>query len=285
MKLMQGSCFAMAVLSAVAVNSWAASPWLPGAGKLTVIETYSNDTFTHYYPGSLRGTLPAPYDQFTFTTDIEYGLRNNLTLDVQTGHTKTFFRGNSLGGVSDSLVGLRLRVHQGEHWVLALRGAAVIKGTYDLTRISNFSPGEKASGGLGSALLGISLPHHFFAFSETGYRVRTNPVPQDFFGNVGGGFNIKGLTFTSDYQTSRSINGVDIVGTAPKFSPPYFVAAQFPATKKIFGAVDSGILFTHKSGLLLGFSASTILHGRNVGKKQVFAFSVGYTFPGKGPHF
>jgi len=275
---------AILVLSAAA-NSWAASPWLPAPGKLTVIETYSNDTFTHYYPGALRGTLPAPYDQFTFTTDVEYGLRRNLTLDLETGHTKTFFRGNSLGGISDSVIGLRWQVHNGERVVFTVRGAGIIKGTYDLTNLSNFSPGEKASGGLGSGILGVALPHNFFAFAESGIRIRSNPVPQDLFGNVGGGYHIKGFTFTSDYQTSRSLNGTDIRGTAPKFLPPFFVAAQFPATKKIFGAIDSGMIFSLRSGLSLGFSSSTILHGRNVGKKQIFAFSVGYTFPGRGPHF
>jgi len=274
--------FATLVSAAAAVSSWGASPWLPGQGTLTVIETYSNDTFTHYYPGSLRGTLPAPYDQFTFTTTIEYGLRRNLTLDVETGHTKTFFRGSSLGGLSDSLIGLRWRAYKGERFVVTLRGAGIVAGTYDLTKIANFSPGEKASGGLGSAILGYALPHNFFMFSETGYRIRGNPVPQDFFGNAGGGYFIKGLTFTTDYQTSRSINGVDISGTAPKFNPPYFTAAMFPATKKIYGAIDSGIIYSLRSGLTLGFSSSTILHGRNVGKKQVFAFSVGFTLPGKG---
>jgi hypothetical protein len=282
MTLFQRIGFATLVSVAAAASSWGASPWLPSKGTLTVIETYSNDTFTHYYPGSLQGTLPAPYDQFTFTTTIEYGLRRNLTLDVETGHTKTFFRANTLGGLSDSTIGLRWRAYTGERFVVTLRGAGIIAGTYDLTKIANFSPGEKASGALGSAILGYALPHNFFTFSETGYRVRGNPVPQDFFGNAGGGYFIKGLTFTTDYQTSRSINGVDILGTAPKFNPPYFTADMFPATKKIFGAIDSGVIYSPKSGLTLGFSSSTILHGRNVGKKQVFAFSVGFTLPGKG---
>jgi hypothetical protein len=273
---------AMLVSSATAANSWASSPWLPGPGQLTVIETYSSDTFTHYFQGSHPNTLPAPYDQFTFTTDIEYGLRRNLTLDVEAGHTKTFFRGSSLGGLSDSLVGLRMRAYTGERFVVTLRAAGIIAGTYDLTKIANFSPGDKASGALGSAILGYSLPHNFFTFSETGYRVRASPVPQDFFGNAGVGYFVKGLTFTTDYQTSRSINGVDISGTAPKFNPPYFTALEFPATKKIFGAIDSGINFSPKAGLILGFTSSTILHGRNVGKKQVFAFSVGFTLPGRG---
>lgn len=269
----------------VAANSWADSPWLPSAGKLTIIETYSNDSFTNYRPGALHKKLPAPYDQFTYTTNIEYGLRNNLTLDVETGHTKTFFRGSHLSGLSDSSVGLRWRVATGERWVLTLRGAAVLKGTYPMSRVANFSPGDKSSGGLGSVIFGVTLPKNFFSFAESGYRARRAPVPQDFFGNVGGGYYIKGFTFTSDYQTSRSINGVDILGTAPKYTPPYFTAALFPATKKIFGALDAGVVYAHRSGMSLGFSFSQILHGRNVGMKQVFAVSIGYTVPGRGPHF
>lgn len=268
-----------------AANCWAASPWLPEPGKLTMSVTYSNDEFTNYRQGANPRVLPAPYTQETYFTTFEYGLRNNLALDVETGHTATDFRGNTLGGVADSTIGLRWRAARGEHWVFTLRGAAVIRGSYDLTRLSNFSPGDGASGGLGSALLGTSLPHGFFTFSELGYLIRSKPVPQTFFGTAGGGQSFKGFTYTADYQTVRSINGVDIVGTLPNYAPPYFVAAQFPATKKIFGALDTGIAYAFKQGIGLGFNYSKILHGRNVGIKRVYAATVTYTFPGRGPHW
>lgn len=262
----------------------AESPWLPEAGKLGVTTMYVWDTFTNYRPGALRGTLPVPYDQYTGYVFLEYGLSNRLALDVDSGYTATDFKGNSLSGIVDTSIGLRWQVKRGETYVLTLRGAGIVNGSYDITKLSNFSPGDKASGGMGSILYGQLLPHGFFTFTEMGYRIRQKPVPQDFFGSTGVGHSFKRLSYTASYQTSRSINGVDIVGAAPKFSP-YFQPSQFPATKKIFGAMDYSANLRVRRDLTLGFDYSTVLHGRNVGMKRVLAFSMGFTLPGKLPHF
>jgi hypothetical protein len=261
-----------------AVSAWGASPWLPGAGRVTVSETYVSDSFVDYRAGAVHKQQPASYDQSTFITNLEWGLRDNLTLDVESGYTSTDFRGNGTSGAMDSQVGLRWTAKKGEHWVMTVKGAAIIAGSYELIRNGNWSAGDKSSGGLGSVMFGFNLPRGFFAFSETGYRIRRGPVPQDFFGTAGGGYYIKGFTFSSDYQTSRSINGVDL--NSPGFTP-----LLFPATKKIFGAVDSNVAYGFRNGLSLNFTYSKILHGRNVGIKDVFAGGIGYTFPQRAPHF
>src|SRR4051812_2404404 len=220
-----------------AASLWAASPWLPEPGKLAITTLYVYDSFQDYRQGKLENRLPEPYKQFTGFTFFEYGLKTNLALDVDTGYTATDFRGSGLKGITDTSIGLRYQAAQGERWVLTLRGAGIIKGSYPISTVANFSPGDKASGGLGSAILGAYLPKGFYTFGEMGYRIRSSPVPQDFFGNAGIGHSYKRFSYSSSYQTSRSVNGVDIVGGAPKFSP-YFQAYQFPATKKIFGAMD-----------------------------------------------
>jgi hypothetical protein len=271
------------VLSIQATALWAASPWLPEPGRLSVTTLYVYDSFQDYRQGKFENRLPEPYKQFTGFTFLEYGLRNNLAIDVDTGYTATDFRGNGLKGLSDTSIGMRWQAVQGERWVLTLRGAAIIKGSYPISTTANFSPGDKASGGLGSAILGVYLPRGLYTFAETGYRIRSSPVPQDFFGNAGLGHSFRRLSYSTSYQTSRSINGVDIVGGAPKFSP-YFQASQFPATKKIFGAMDFNTNVRLKGGVSLGFNYSKILHGRNVGLKDVFAVSFGFVLPGQGPH-
>ncbi|HYZ86083.1 MAG TPA: hypothetical protein VE621_16860 [Bryobacteraceae bacterium] len=262
----------------------AASPWVPEAGRTTATFAYVNDDFRQYRPGKLHLTLPAPYGQETYFGFLEYGLGKKLSLDVETGYTKTAFRGNSLDGVTDSTIGLRYQMKTGERWALTLRGAAVIAGSYNLTRVGNWSPGDGASGGLGSVLMGWSLPANFFTFLEAGYRVRTNPVPQDAFGSAGVGSSIKRLTWTAVYNTSRSINGVDIVGTAPRYSA-YFQPSQFPATKKVFDAVDLGVSYRVRDDLSVGFNYGKIFHGRNVGLKRIYAASISYTLPFRLPHF
>jgi hypothetical protein len=260
-----------------AIYGWAASPWVPEAGKANLITLYVNDSFQDYRPGGRVARLPSPYEQSTYYTIFEYGLGKNLALDVESGHTETNYLGKGLGGITDTTIGVRWQVKTGESWALSLRGAAIVKGNYAITQNANFSPGDKASGGLGSVLLGGALKHGIFAFTEAGYRIRQSPVPQDFFGNAGIGKSWKGITLSTTYQTSRSINGVDI-GT------PTFTPALFPATKKIFGAMDYGANYRFKNGLSFGFDYSKIYHGRNVGLKRVYAASIGFTIPGRGPH-
>src|SRR3954463_4723677 len=130
---------------------WAASPWLPEPGKLSVTSLYVYDKFEDYRMGKVHSRFPQPYKQYTGFTFFEYGLKNNLAVDVETGYTATDFRGAGLKGISDSSIGVRWQVAQGERWVLTLRGAGIIKGSYPLSTTANFSPGDKASGGLGSA--------------------------------------------------------------------------------------------------------------------------------------
>lgn len=267
----------LAVVGCMSAALWGASPWLPEPGKLSVTTFYTYDVFQDYKPGSNSGRLPQPYKQYTGYTFFEYGLRHNISLDVETGYTATDYLGNGLRGVVDTTIGARWQVLSGESYVVTLRGAGIIKGSYPLTTTANFSPGDKASGFLTSVLVGKNLPHAFFSFVETGYRVRENPVPQDFFGNVGVGKSIKRVTLSTGYQTSRSINGVDI--GSPGFKP-----LLFPATKKIFGAMDFNATYRFRSGVNFGFNYSKILHGRNVGLKDVFAFSFGFNLPGRLPH-
>jgi hypothetical protein len=77
---------------------------------------------------------------------------------------------------------------------------------------------------------------------------------------------------------------VDIVGTAPRYSA-YFQPSQFPATKKVFDAVDLGVSYRVRDDLSVGFNYGKIFHGRNVGLKRIYAASISYTLPFRLPHF
>src|SRR5918999_143545 len=112
----------------LAQSTWAASPWLPEAGKAHLTELFVYDSFTNYRPGALRMRLPAPYIQRTWYTLVEYGLKNNVALELETGRTQTFHRANGLSGITDTTIGVRYQGLSGENWVLTFRGAAVIKG-------------------------------------------------------------------------------------------------------------------------------------------------------------
>src|SRR5688572_16626772 len=166
-----------ASVALLAQAAWAASPWLPEGGKASVTELFVYDTFRNYRPGGLKATLPAPYIQRTWYTLFEYGVSNSLSFEMETGRTQTFHRANGSSGVTDTTLGVRYQALRGESWVMTLRGAAIIKGSYPILRNANFSAGDGASGFLGSAIYGRALPKGFFTFTEVGFRHRQNPVP------------------------------------------------------------------------------------------------------------
>ena len=96
-----------------ATAMWAASPWLPEPGKLSITTLYVYDVFQDYKQGKLDNRLPAPYKQYTGYTFFEYGIKSTLALDVDTGYTATDFRGSGLQGITDTVIGLRWHAAQG----------------------------------------------------------------------------------------------------------------------------------------------------------------------------
>lgn len=277
------SRFFSALLILHAACAWGASPWLPGAGKASVSTTFVDESFSSYWSGKTQRSFPQPpssathYDQYTGYGMIEYGLSNKLALDVVTGYTATSYGSEGLGGMSDSLIGVRYQVYSGERSVLTLRGAANIAGSYDLTTKNRFSPGDKASGGQWSALYGTSFSHGLYLYGEGGYRYRSE-IPDVFFGTAGVGHRIGHVSYGVAYQHNRDLSGLDI-GT-----PSFHGFPQLRETKQIQQVIDSNIGFTTAKGLYFGFDYAHLLIGRNTGNKQILAFTFGFTIPGRGPH-
>ncbi len=267
----------------------AASPWLPESGRLGFTASYIDDSFRDFRYGSNKARLADPYKQNTVYLGFEYGLKRDISIDVETGYThasagKISIPGlidnvprQGLGGVADSLIGVRWQFLRIERTVFTVRGAALVKGSYDLSQTNIFSPGDKASGALGSVLMGNSWKHGFYSFSEIGFRYRQTPVPNEFFGTAGGGITIRRFSAGASYQTARSINGVDIFA-------PGFTLLDFPATKKVFGSLDFTGNYTMRSGVSLGAIYGRLLEARNFGMKRILGLTVAYTFPGKGPY-
>lgn len=279
---------AYALLVPTAVE--ASSPWVPADGTTSFSLSYVHDSFRDFHYGTNHAALRDPFNQDTGFVEINYGLGRGLSLDVETGYTRTsvgraevppladYVPRKGLHGIVDTTIGLRWRLTRTENWTVTLRGAGIIAGSYPLSHDSYFSPGDRASGGLGSVLVGRTFPKGFFAFTETGLRFRTKPVPNDFFGLAGFGKSVRKAMFLASYQTSRSFNGVDILG-------PGFTFPDFPATKKIFGAAEFTGTYSFRNGITAGFTYGQILHSRNAGLKHVLAPSISFNLPKRGPHF
>lgn len=269
MRNCKGLLFALVALHSVVGE--AASPWLPAAGGGKVTFSYVNESFQNFWAGGSKERLPTDLRQNTIWGNLEWGLSDNLALDLTTGFTKATFGANSLDGLTDSLIGLRYKALQRDRWVLTFRGAANLHGSYRLTDQGPYAPGDRAHGFEGSTLAGILFGHGIFAFGESGLRYRQKPVPNDFFASAGVGHSVRGFTYGASYGRVQSLSGLDIGGAG--FSP-----ARFRELKKIVNTLDSHAGYTTSRGHYFGFSYARSLAGRNTGAKDIFGVTVGFAF-------
>jgi hypothetical protein len=249
----------------------AASPWLPGTGSGKMTFSYVNESFQDFWAGRNRERLPTNLRQNTVWGNLEWGLSDNLALDLAAGFTKATFGENSLDGLTDSSIGLRYKALQQDRWVLTFRGAANLHGSYRLTDQGPYAPGDRAHGVEGSTLVGMLFGHGVFAFGESGLRYRQKPVPNDFFASAGVGHSVRGFTYGTSYGRVQSLSGLDIGG--PGFSP-----SRFRELKEIVNILDSHAGYTTSRGHYFGFSYARSLAGRNTGAKRILGITVGLTF-------
>ena len=248
------------------------TPWTPPKKTAYVTLTAVYDSFREFRKGPTPAVLPGSLIQKTFFGSVEYGITKRLSADLQTGFSRTKHLQFGLDGIVDTSIGARFRVVNTERQVFTLRGAGIVAGSYPLTNLGPFAPGFKANGYVGSALYGVLLPKRVYASVEAGYNGYSMPVRDRVFGNIVVGHSIHRWSYFGGYQTSRGLSGWDLF--APGFTP-----IRRNQTKRILGAMDLGGGYTFKKDVYIGASYGRFLHGRNVGVKNAFAVTLGFTLP------
>lgn len=261
----------------------ASNPWLPEPGSLNTVLSYVFQTADSLYMGNAKDTLPTDLDQHTVSAYLEYGLTDSITLDARLGYAvsdflKTGADGSSpfaasLDGLTDTNLGIRWRVLDeltNDPVTVTLRAAGIIEGTYRTGALNAI--GDGASGGEFSALIGRYFENGISLSAEVGYRVRSSPVPDEFFSNLRAGYAITsklGIGFS--YQVAESLSGLDIGG--PGFSP-----ARFPALNEdsqVFG-VDLSYRVTPKAFVSVNYGKT--ITGRNTSDQHIVGINLGYSF-------
>ncbi|MSU35557.1 MAG: hypothetical protein EXS36_10670 [Pedosphaera sp.] len=188
-------------------------------------------------------------DQYTGYVAMEYGLPKNFALDATLGYTRTdtdaFGRGSD-DGLADSLLGLRYRILD-EHQctspfapTISARIGGIIAGTYDENL--PLSAGDGAHGFESSLLLAKAWgAHGFGSYGDIGYRLRSHPTPDEFFGSAGIYQQIGPVTINVGYRHIQSTSGLDIGG--PGFNPGLGKNHGFSALKEINQLVEGCIGF------------------------------------------
>jgi hypothetical protein len=261
------------------VAAMAQSAWLPPKGSVLVTLGYSNQSFQNIWRGAKPDRLSAPVRQQTMTVSVETGLSRTLAADATVGYTtnrsNAFGGPRSDGGRSDSSFGLRWKVLDEQRSdgrltpTVSLRAGGIIEGSYRPG--VPFSAGDGASGAEFSVLLGKAIGRtRFGAFGESGYRVRNQAVPADFYGSCGMYRVIGRATLTGVYRLTNGVSG-------PNIGDPGYT---YPWVKERSRSAEAGIGWTDRRGRSVQFFTAWTLGGRNTGDLFVVGTS-GSFFIGK----
>jgi hypothetical protein len=268
------------------------SAYTPPRNQLVVTAAYQYQFYDAFWVGKNKVDLGAAtgYDEqrqhSTYLT-LEYGVLENLALDVTFGYSWTEFHdgpGPDLtdDGWTDTTFGIRYRVLDERKFTcpvvptLTLRVGGIVAGTYDEN--FPFSSGDGADGVETSALLGKQLCPGLGLYGEIGYRWRDSDVPDDLFGAVGLSVTyIPNLTLSVGYRHTEGQSGPDIG------DPGFGVDFGFPQTKEVDQRIEASLAYTDHGGRNYAFYFAQTLEGRNTGEKSIFGVSISIPFGGSEP--
>ena len=90
------------------------SAYTPARNQITVTPSYAYQSYDEFWAGNKKVKLPDDVVQHTGYLSLEYGILDDLALDLTMGYTGTdtdaFGPGNNDDGLTDTVFGLRYRV-------------------------------------------------------------------------------------------------------------------------------------------------------------------------------
>jgi hypothetical protein len=266
----------VALLAAITASAQPYSVWLPRAQELVITPGYAFQTFDNFWAGKQSVALDHSLNQHTMLLGCEYGVTENLALDLTGGYVWTHTRSGMLGGhqsddgIIDTTFGARYRLLDEETIALSfvpsvgVRAGGIVEGTYDEN--FPFSAGDGASGSEASLLLGKAICLGFGLFGDLGYRWRNHDVPDDVFGSAGFYATFRAFTAHVAYRHTQSTSGKDI-GQVP-----------FPEVKEINQTIEGGIGFTDPGNRYYQIFYAHTLDGRNTGEKDIIGAAISLSY-------
>jgi hypothetical protein len=263
-----------------AAHAAADSPWLPIPGQASLSLNHTQQTANDAYVGStqlpisgITGGAASKYERSATRLRVGYGLFDAVSLDATlgVGKVKVGAADNDSGSL-DTIVGVNWRVldeyEQGGAPTITLRGAAIVKGSYDgakLAALGNAQNGVEVALIIGKEVLpGLAL------WGEVGVLDHSGAVPNATTVELGARYRFGGgFSASLGFAQEKYGGNLDIGG--PGFSPARFqeVRAERSLTK-----LGLGYAFAGNQGLALSFASTG--KGRNTVKdKQIIG--LGYT--------
>lgn len=263
-------------LLAGAGSASAQSVWLPPVGRVQTGVQYVFETYSELF-GARRQTVRLRDDvnQHTVFLTGEYGLSPHWALDATLGFVTTETRAfgpafSTDSGLADSRVGVRHcllnEFEVGNEWLptVTLRAGGIIAGTYEY-----LSPaGDGASGMESSFLVGKVLPAWGIGLhSEVGYRVRENPVPDEYFAVMNVFKRFDDVVLSAGVRHTQAVSGLNLGGGRP----------FWPRLKEVTDQFEGSLGWVSGSWTTQIFSAY-VFNGKNTPTRLVMGVGVQWGF-------
>lgn len=270
------------------------SPWLPAPGAGFVNLSYVTQNANEFYRQDQKVPTPGPtpgknLGQHTVWLNGMYGLSDEIAIDFRVGAARSYFGAQTpmgdpipptggrdkYSGVTDVNIGVTWRIV--DELVrpslpsLALRGGAIIEGSYAPGHINSI--GDGASGLEASALGGKWLTDWLAVSGEVGYRVRDEDVPSDIFVNVSGGVLVDNIGLSVNYKLVDAQSGIQIGG--PGFNG---TTGVFPRLEEDIQFLSGTVTLNVSDKMNMGVSYGEVIDGRNTSKSKVWSITIGYPF-------
>ena len=269
------------VVLLASVPAHSTSAYLPIEGRFSLSGSYVFETFDEFWMGRKKARLPDDIHQHTVSVGLEYGLLDDVALDLTLGYTRSSFSGaDDIDGLNDTTLGVRWRMLDEFRSdvsylpTLTLRLGGIIEGSYDtITTGAPHSPGDGASGVETSLLFGKVFGSTDIGVSgDVGYRYRDSNVPDDFFVSVGlDKIFLEYILAGVRYRHTQGLSGIDI--GSPGFDP-----SRFPEVKEISDNIQAELGYVGARGQYFGIIAAWTIAGRNTGKKLILGPVVSLPF-------
>lgn len=274
---------AAALTSPLAALAEGDSPWLPIPGQFSLSVNQTEQSATDAYIGdkklsvsAITGGAASKFKRSTTNLRLSYGLADAVSLDATLGYGKVKAgAADSDSGMTDSVIGVNWRVldefEQPALPTLTLRGAAIIKGSYDGGRLAAL--GNDQNGFEVAVLLGKQITPAIALWAELGVQDRSGSVPKAAFYEVGARYRLAPQWSASLGYSSKKYGGdLDIGGVG--FTPTRFqdVRAERDLVKGSLGYAFAG-----NQGVALSFAR--VVSGRNeVKDDSIVGLSYTYAF-------
>ncbi len=254
------------------------TPWLSEPGSTQFSFTQVQQSSDEFYKKNDTTNLQAAtgLDELVLDTTwlgLNYGLNDDLALDVKTGYAKN----KNENGLADTTVGVSWRlvdefISYNNVPSTVVRAAVILQGDYETGSPS--AVGDGADGLELSVIMGKFISPKIAVSGELGYRGRNSDVPDDAFFKIGAyALPVPGISLSINYSRTDALDGINI-------GEEGFVengVVNFHKLEEDSELVDLGFSYSPTQQLNLGFNVGTVIDGKNTAKSDVFAFTLGYS--------